>query len=239
MLDNILDFLDKEKPDILALQEVYNGKDKDLPLNYRSIEVLQDNLSGFHYYFSPELRDNLPIGKIDMGNAVFSRFPIIKKKTIFFDIPYDSNYVKAKKKRDYSRDPKNMQYVQVEADGKVLNIFNLHGIWGFDGKDNPHRLAMGEKIIEQSKSKDNVILAGDFNLRPNTKTIGNVEKYLRNVFKDELTTTFNMKHKDRPGYATSVVDMIFVSKNIKVFEHYCPQIDISDHLPLVCNLGIE
>ncbi len=72
-----------------------------------------------------------------------------------------------------------------------------------------------------------------------TQTIRNIEKHLNNVFKDELSTTFNVKHKDLtrfPGYATAVVDMVFVSSDLQVQSKKCPAVDVSDHLPLVCDL---
>ena len=47
-----------------------------------------------------------------------------------------------------------------------------------------------------------------------------------------------MRHKTKPGYATAVVDMMFGSKNSQVVEHYCSEIDISDHLPLVVKFRI-
>jgi endonuclease/exonuclease/phosphatase family metal-dependent hydrolase len=56
------------------------------------------------------------------------------------------------------------------------------------------------------------------------------------VFGEELKTTFNMKHKDNPGYATAAVDMMFISPDIKVSEKACPEVDVSDHLPLVVQL---
>jgi endonuclease/exonuclease/phosphatase family metal-dependent hydrolase len=121
----------------------------------------------------------------------------------------------------------------------ILNIFNIHGIWGLDSKDNERRLKMSKIIVDEIKNKENVILAGDFNVNPNTKTIENIELYLKNVFKDELKTTFNMKQKVGKGYVTSVVDMIFVSKYINAIRHYCPDLDISDHLPMVCILELE
>jgi endonuclease/exonuclease/phosphatase family metal-dependent hydrolase len=50
-----------------------------------------------------------------------------------------------------------------------------------------------------------------------------------------LTTTFNLKRKGSSGgWAKATVDKMFVSKNIKISEHYCPKADVSDHLPLVC-----
>jgi len=97
---------------------------------------------------------------------------------------------------------------------------------------------MGGIIAQNIKDKENVILAGDFNVSPNTKTMEQVEKYLCNIFKNELTSTFNMKRKTKSGYAAAVVDMIFISKNIKVINKKSPNIDISDHLPLVSTLEI-
>ncbi|MBI3443366.1 endonuclease/exonuclease/phosphatase family protein [Candidatus Woesebacteria bacterium] len=236
-IDAVLAFFKKEQPDILTLQEVYVGKNQHLDPNFRSIKTLQQALPKMNFYFSPEFLHLRKVGNIQVGNAIFSRFPIVTKKTVFFDIPY-GEYPGYPKKADFSRDPKNMQLVELNLPHTTLTIGNLHGIWGFDGNDTPRRLAMGKTIIDQIKGKERVIVAGDFNLLPNTKTIHNLEKHLINVFKNELTTTFNMKRKSRPGYAVSVVDMVFVSRDIGVLDKRCPQVDISDHLPLFCLLDV-
>lgn len=233
--DAIVEFIRSEQPDILALQEVFNGKDKNLPKKLRSLEELKQQLKDYYYHFAPELLVELEEGKIDAGNAIFSRFPLVAKKVVFFDIRYGT-YTEKPPNGDYSLHPKNMHYVTIRHNHDLLNVFNLHGIWGFDGNDNERRLKMSKIIVEQIKGKENVILAGDFNVRPRTQTIKNIEKQLVNVFKNKLKTTFNMKHKANSSYATAVVDMVFISKDIKVLEHYCPQVDISDHLPLVCIL---
>ena len=73
---------------------------------------------------------------------------------------------------------------------------------------------------------------------PHTKTIQNIEKNLKNIFKDKLKTTFNLKQKNLHPLSTIVVDMIFASPDLKIIETYCPNVDISDHLPLVCVLEI-
>ncbi|HLN18550.1 MAG TPA: endonuclease/exonuclease/phosphatase family protein [Patescibacteria group bacterium] len=228
----IIDFLNEEKPDILVAQEVYNGKILGLEDCFYSIDVLKKNC-GFQYdFFSPACIDVRKEGKIENGNAVLSRFPITKTKTVFFDVPFGER-TNVEGGDDYSMNPRNLQYVQIKVDQIKLNVFNTQGIWGLDGGDNERRLKMSETIVNEIRGMDNVILAGDFNLKPNTKTIENIEKHLRNVFKDELTTTFNMKQKTIPGYATAVVDMIFTSNNLKVVEKYCPNVNISDHFPLV------
>lgn len=240
LFDNVFDFLDKEKPDVVALQEVYDGKDIDLPKNLRSLEVLKEHFKSWDYHFAPEFLLVRDEGKIEIGNAIFSKFPINKTITKDFGIPYGEHPL-VPPDGDFSTNPRNIQCCEVEVNKKTINVCNLHGIWGLSGEDSPERLKMSEVITDLIQDKDNVILAGDFNLRPNTKTIENIEKHLTNIFKDELATSFNLKRKNLekfPGYATSVVDMIFASKDLKIIFHNCPQVDVSDHLPLICEFEI-
>ena len=236
LFDKIISFIRKEAPDIIAMQEVRNGKDSDLEKQFRTFAVFKEKLGYPYFVFSPAFLNVLPVGKIEEGNAIFSRFPIIHNKVIFFDRQYGE--FDSENSRHFELIPGILQHAVIEFENLKLNIFNVHGIWGFDGEDNKRRLKMSEVIVNEIKDKENVILAGDFNVKPNTKTIQNIEKYLINVFKDELQTTFNMKYKDNKGYATSVVDMVFVSRNIKVLNHFCPKKDISDHFPLVCILEL-
>jgi endonuclease/exonuclease/phosphatase family metal-dependent hydrolase len=238
LFDPILEFLKKENPDILVCQEVYAGTYADLDRQLRSFEILKKELNFPYANFAPAFLENKKEGAIDNGNAIFSRFLILDTKIIFYDVPYDKNYIKPVDRTKIIFTPRNLQEAVIELGKIKLNIFNTQGIWGFDGKDNERRLKMADTIINEAKDKENVILAGDFNVNKGTKTIANIEQYLKNVFDDELITTFNMGRKDNPGYATAVVDMTFVSKNIKVLEHYCPKIDISDHLPLISVLEI-
>lgn len=245
LIDSIIKFLKNERPGVLAVQEVYDGKGKMVPPNYQTISVFKKKLDYQYFKYAPAFLERTDVGKINCGNAIFSQFPIVFSKTTFFDFNYrernigtvsdaytDSNI------KDFLATPRNFLQVDIKLDKNILHVINLHGIWGLDGRDNPRRLKMGRKVIETIKNKKNVILAGDFNMDANTKTIANIEKYLRNVFKNELTTTFNMKRKTKPGYATAVVDMILISPNIKVVKHYCPPVDLSDHMPLVAVFDI-
>lgn len=223
--NSLIRFIEEQGPDITTLQEAYP----------KTIDALMQKFPEYEKYFAPaffDLNDN-----VDRGNAIFSRFPIVRSENIFFDLPY-AEVKEELPPGDYTNTPRNLAHSLVKAEKIDLNIFNIHGIWGFDGYDNERRLKMGKTVLNAIKDKENVILAGDFNLRPNNQTVYNIEKSLKNVFKGELKTTFNMGHKIDPGYADSVVDMIFVSPNIKVLDHYCPQVDISDHFPLVAVLEI-
>lgn len=236
LFDSVIDFIKKEDPSILILQEVYNGKNPRLEKRFRTMELFKKEFEFPFSIFSPAFLDTQSVGNIEQGNTIFAKFPIISEKVTFFDKPYDR--FNSEDIKDFGLIPSILQHGLIGLDNLKLNIFNIHGIWGIDGKDNDKRLNMSKTIVNEISDKSNVILAGDFNIQPNTRTIQNIERCLKNVFKDGLTTTFNMNRKNRGGYATSVVDMVFVSKNIEVLDHYCPEVDISDHLPLVCTLKI-
>lgn len=239
LLGNVINFIRKEDPDIVLLQEVNDGEN-NLDFKYKSLSIIREKLNFPFVSFRP-LFLNVRSGiKIPNGNAILSRFPIKTSSIIFFDIPFGEFKLEDKNTRRAENQfiPMGMLKASIEIDRKGFNVYNIHGIWGFDGKDNARRLEMSETIINEIKDKDNVILAGDFNLNPNTETIKNIEVYLQNVFRNSLISTFNMKHKNIPGYATAVVDMVLVSKHFQIINHYMSNVDVSDHMPLVCELEI-
>lgn len=237
--DPLVQFLQRERPDILAAQEVYDGRDPALPSQYQTVERFRADLGYPHVYFSPAYGDHTPHGVINCGNAIFSRFPIKEGRTLFYDVPYKPERDEEKERPDFSRTPRNLQHTAIGlASGLDLHLFNTQGIWGFDAKDNPRRLAMGETILREIVSRTPVVLCGDFNVGEDTETIRTIEQRLTNVFRGQLRSTFNRKHKP-PTFIGAVVDMIFVSPDIQVERRSVPDAEVSDHVPLVCELRVE
>jgi endonuclease/exonuclease/phosphatase family metal-dependent hydrolase len=127
----------------------------------------------------------------------------------------------------------------VTIEEKQLHVCNMHGVWDLDGKrDTKERLRMSKLIVKEIKKKSPLVLMGDFNVQPHTKTIDLVEEHVTNAFKGEMTTSFNMEHKKNPGYAAAVVDMFFASPDVKVISKSVPTDDVSDHLPLLVTIEI-
>lgn len=58
------------------------------------------------------------------------------------------------------------------------------------------------------------------------------------VFNDQITSSFNMRHKANPGYASAVVDMLFTSSDVKIVSKSVPEDDVSDHKPLLATIEI-
>lgn len=239
LFDAILPFLERENPDILMLQEVLHSDDPATPERFRSLETLQKHLQFLpHTSFAPALLDNEEGHKFQSGNAVMSRFPITDNTTIPYDKPYSERTVHDAEA--FAVTPRNLQHAVVMAGDTELNIFNTQGVWDMVGEQaTERRWAMCNTIAQAAAGKQHAVLAGDLNLKPVNPTLAPIEAQLDSVFKHELTTTFNLRHKDLdkfPGYATAVVDLMYVSRDIRVLEHSCPDVDVSDHLPLVATL---
>ncbi len=244
--EQLIEFLKSQNADIVFLQEIYHTQNPEITNRcHRSYTTLSDELDFPYAHFASAFNEPSAGHQVEQGNAVFSLLPLEPKLTTFFDIPYG---VRPPGTENFTQTPRNLQHVVAELPAinssqppAHLHLFNTQGIWGLDGGDNDRRLQMADTIIEQLASvpeDDQIILAGDFNVRPDTKTVAKLEKRVTNVFKDQLKSSFNMRRKSDPGYAAAVVDMVFVSPDIQVTKAVCPNVDISDHLPLVVEVEV-
>jgi endonuclease/exonuclease/phosphatase family metal-dependent hydrolase len=238
LMDEVIEFLRQQNADIVLLQEVYNGTDKTLDRQFRSMEVLHDALGYKYGDFVPDFLELDRVPKnAQRGNAILSRFPITARDAQYFYGEYSETF------HDiigpYDELPRNLQHIVAQTSAGEINVFNFHGIVDMDGDNySPARQKMSQVILGAIKGKEYVILGGDTNATPGNQAIKDIEEKLASVFAGELKSTFNMRHKDNPGYATSVVDMLFVSPDVKILQHSCPNVDISDHLPLVAEFEI-
>lgn len=235
LFENVEAFLKVQQADIYFFQEVFNGSG-DIPRSFRTLEEFQKILPNYFFDFTKSFGDIGPYGAIDRGNAVFSKFPILEADSLFIDFPY--KVFDEQQARDFEKTPRVLEHVQINIEKKLLDLFNVHGIWGKHGGDTERRVKMAHTIVKNLEGKEHIIVSGDFNLNPDTETVRIIEKKVKSVFGDSLVSTFNMKHKTDPGYATARVDMMFVSPSIQVLSKDCPQVDVSDHLPLVVELEV-
>ena len=83
LFDEIVAFIKKEDPDIVALQEMYNGTDPSLERQYRSFSEFKNALGYEHASFSPAFLDHLPPLPVEQGNAIYSKYPILSTVTTF------------------------------------------------------------------------------------------------------------------------------------------------------------
>jgi endonuclease/exonuclease/phosphatase family metal-dependent hydrolase len=239
LMPAIVDFLRAEDADIVVLQEVYDAQDSQLPAVYRSMEVLREQLAYPHTAFAEAYQEIVVHGKIPHGNAVLSKFPITKRSLSYMSNPPDATMEYKDIPEHWPLFPAPLQHVELSTPAGTLNVFNMHGVWDIDGDSySEQRQQMSKVLLAETAGKSNVVLTGDSNAKSSNQAMRNVEAQLQPVYGDELVTTFNMRRKDDPGYATAPVDLMYVSSEFTILSSACPDVDISDHLPLVVSLAL-
>lgn len=145
--------------------------------------------------------------------------------------------------------PFKAQFHQLSIAKKLLTICNVHGTaWPVDKLDSEERLAQSKKILDLVNNlPGEKIITGDFNLFPNTKSIGLFEENgFKNLVKDFniQTTRGSLIKKLHPEYFADgrvfqeFADYTFVSPGIQVRDYTVPDLPISDHLPLILEFEI-
>lgn len=188
-----------------------------------------------------------------------------------FDPVYDEGYYLKELGKKCGQAIFIKKYIQVNSHGKVsiypekdddagfllfaetvinkhtIWVGNVHGTtWPADKLDTPIRINQSKKIIEFFENKDGAkIIGGDFNLMPDTKSIGMFEELgYKNLIKDfSIKTTRNKitwdQFKDQPGFTKQYfADYCFVSSDIKIKNFEVPNLEISDHLPLFLDFDL-
>jgi endonuclease/exonuclease/phosphatase family metal-dependent hydrolase len=246
----VAEYLKSESPDIITLQEVMRPLSPAVFPMYRSKEAIDTALQLSHpqSFFGPlvvteAIKKNGEIhrdfgGIIEQGNELLSAFPIVYAANEYYYKTYE--YFTDWMSFETEDHPRAVQIVELDINGKRLQVLNLHGIWTKDKEGDERTLKECEYILSVAKRKSiPTIIVGDFNLLPHTKSILLMEKDFRNLIKE-----YNITHT-RPDFADgfekgmNVVDYVFVSKDIQVNGFKVVDTDLSDHLPLVLDFDLR
>ena len=151
--------------------------------------------------------------------------------------------------RAFRSSPRDMGFIwplKVEA-RKIFWVVNVHGK-ALPGQkfDTPARIKQSQLILNYLQDKEGPkIIGGDFNLLPETKSLG----MLAQAGYRNLITEFRIKKtrnrlawenfKNHPGFVKQYfADYVFVSPEVKVRDFQVPDLGISDHEPLVLDFTV-
>lgn len=221
------DFIKNNKDvDIFCFQELYNKAEEKLgrfspESSHNIFSEIQELLPEHDSFFRPVIGDVYGIGIF-----IKKRINILEEGEIIIH----SNKTSAEGIID-GHHSRNLQWIKFENNGVLLSIVNVHGLWNGKGKtDTPERLEQSRKIKDFMNNINGLkVLCGDFNLRPDTKSIQIIEEGLSNLVKthDVKSTRTSLYDKEE-----KFADYIFVSPEIKVNKFEVMNDEVSDHSPL-------
>jgi endonuclease/exonuclease/phosphatase family metal-dependent hydrolase len=243
ILDAILDFIRKENPDVLCVQEFFTSTREEKYIPHRIIARL--NTLGFRHieYSVKGPRDS------GYGIATFSRFPIVNKGKLRFE------------------NSKNMSiFTDVDISGKVVRIFNNHlesiGLEASEYKTLDslnfqinEKQNNGLKKIFQKMSRafrfrsdqaetvarhiDNspypVLVCGDFNDTPVSYVYRTMRGDLKDAFRESGSGFGGTYHGRLPSLR---IDYIFYAPQFSVYDFHTFKVPYSDHYPIMCTIEL-
>lgn len=209
-LDEIIKFIEEVDPDVMGLVEVDGG-------SYRSgrisqVEQISRKLGHFHSYCSKYAEDSrwqhIPVFN-NQGNAFLAKDTIHGEKYHYFE--------------------KGMKKLVLELELEQVTFFLVHLALGY--KTRQQQLLHLYHMIKETNRP--YIVAGDFNA-----FMGEREIQL-------LLAATGLKNTDpevSPSYPSwkprRHLDFILHSPEIKVTGFKIPQVELSDHLPLVLDFEV-
>jgi exonuclease III len=223
-----MDFLKNQSKDIdiFCLQEIYKNKKPIIPFEIKAKQTLfydiEKIISNFNGFYSSFQDDN-------QGMAIFSKKSIDVKN-------YGDLFVLRHKNAmtDWRWDTigKTIQWIKFIKDNKKFTVINFHGVGG--GKeDRPDRIEQSNNIKKfLNNIEGEIIMCGDFNVNPNTKSLAIIEEGMKNLIKEYNITSTRTKFYSGYDGKTEFADYILISKGIKVLDFKVLPDEVSDHSPI-------
>ncbi len=246
----MFDFLKEQSADtdIFCFQEVFRSSFKQSPEGFSGranlfselCELLPDHEG--HFEKTSQNHDNLKLKMVDFpvdgGQAIFVK-KVLKAAA--------QNTVKIYEGMGRPVDPTkenlptSLQNVEIKINGKLLQVYNYHGIT-FPGNklDTPERLEQSSKIVKAiSVAEGEKILCGDFNLTINTESVNILASAMKDLIKEfYIKNTRNEISWKIYNNKQNFADFTFVSLGVKAKNFEVPYTLISDHLPMILEFDI-
>lgn len=223
----IIDFLNEEKPDFVCMQEVNDLKGRAGYKFFATLDEIKEGAGFDEAFMSANYSSGYMERKLEYGNAILSKLPFKSTKTVFTRGEYKQNF-------DIVNDDGNirsLQVAQIQVNGTTLNILNHHGYHlgiNKSGDDETMR-QMGLIADVIDKLQGPIIFCADLNLNPSSESVKIIDKKLTN-----LSAANNLKRTYNQFSAVNeVCDYIFINELVKVINFKMSDELLSDHKALI------
>jgi len=232
MAKGLMRYVEKEQPDVICMQEVFNG-DYAVAFPDRMFDILHrvKEASGLQYdYFSARYSVDVAGGVVPYGNAILSRFPLESSQTIQTEHEFQEHVTA----EDEVRNVNNLQVVTISDNGVLWTIANHHGHYETDPNGNEQSVTMMQRVADSIRNMQGpLVLCGDLNVWHESPAMRVFDGWLDDVVAHSgVKTTLARLNVDRDV----VCDHILVNEKVTVNNFKVDTVIVSDHYPLIAEL---
>lgn len=216
-LDAIADVINREKPDLVGLQEVDKFTIRSGKQSHQAKDLGEKTGMFYHFADAVDRSDGV------QGVAILSKYPIKKVESIKLPVPEGAK-----------GETRSIALAIVEIAGKEVLFASTH----LDHLSDDTRSFQIDQILKELNKHKNlpIIFTGDLNMKP--------ENIVFNKFTDYLETSENKLPTHPSVKPKNIIDYILFNKVF--FKHFSVErfytVDekyASDHLPLVADIKIK
>lgn len=215
----IIDFITEKQPDVLSMQD------------YRHDEAL--NLKGYYKY------EKLSVEKIINGQAIFSKYPIIKSGSLEF--PNTSNnaiFVDIVKKGDTIRIYNvHLQSLRIDPTSVKLNLETSENLFKRVSRTFELQQSQAELFLShKDKCPYKMIICGDFNNTAYSYVYKKIKGDLQDAFDEAgngFGRTFNFK------FFPVRIDFILADESFEIKAFKTFDVQLSDHYPIMAKVKLH
>jgi endonuclease/exonuclease/phosphatase family metal-dependent hydrolase len=226
-LEKIADIIGHLKADVVCLQEV--DRQQPIRMARNQAQLLANHLRMNHHFFPVE-----KTGLHAFGLAILSRFPLTDGHHSILPSLYP--FLNPRKR--------GVMRASIQTPAGRINIINAHLSLFKLERRKQLKILLGKEWLLSVPQDEPLILCGDFNAGPLSRTYRTLSRLLIDVQKDRNNPNFSTSHPTFHSRSPLFrIDHIFVSRhfrtlNVEVTRTLDTQ-TASDHLPLVADLAIK
>lgn len=204
--DDQLQLIREIDPDIIGLQESdparIAGGNSDI------VRYFANNLDQYSYYGPKTVTGTF-------GIALLAKYPIENALTF---------YMYSFEEWEHKREQTACIEAEITIGTKTFNIFVTH-------LGNGAPIIEQQEILERVKEKNNVVLMGDFNFKPNTAQYAITTEILVDCWEVATNTNIGAIPIDSDPIPDERIDHIFISPTLNTSVTYCEYLGgtVSDH----------
>lgn len=208
--DEVIKFFDATDYDIIALQEVVENEEKRDVISFLKAR-------GYQHVYARSFTVKAD-GRM-VGNAVFSRHPIVKSEVIALS-PTEMH-------------PRNAIRADIKIGSELLHVFNTHLLHAHQKPSEVQDLQV-ETLIKNLPA-NRAIVMGDFNATPESPVIQKMRAALNDLDPSSASTWCLYPEGCRTCNQLELdvrLDYIFASKDLEASGYAVEESKGSDHLPI-------
>lgn len=230
---NIAAFLKELRPDVICLQELTVGYDKQPIQNTPNFVAEQ---MGYNHFFQTVPIETTNGSKLNFANGIFSRFPMVDQRFTWVNQPksgggYDDEY---------------RAYVEVTLGikGQTVTVGTTHMSYTHRFQETASKNAEADKLAQElQRHQERFIFTGDLNVLPGSYTLEQVNDILKHSGPDFDQKTWATKPFSYQGFEESELnwrlDYVFATPDLKVESAHILKAEFSDHLPIMVKFKLN